>query len=76
MTVGKFGSFSIILRVGGQITGFLDLSFPSDSVDDSLSLLLGEGDRSVIFLGTVVERFLSGAAGDGLLDLRSMGSPI
>lgn len=76
LTVGRFGSFSIILRGGGQTAGFLDFSLLSESVEDSLSLLLGEGDRSVSFLGTVVERFRSGGAGEGLLDLRSIGSPI
>lgn len=76
LTDGKFGSFSIILRGAGQTAGLLDFSLLSDSVEDSLILLLGDGDRSVIFLGTVVERFLSGGAGEGLLDLRSMGSPI
>lgn len=66
LTIGKLGSFSTaFLWLAGPTEDFLDLSFVSDSEDDSLILLFGDGDRSLIL-----------RPGEGLLDLRSTWFPM
>ena len=67
LTIGKLGSFSttFLWMAGGPTEDFLDLSFVSDSEDDSRILLLGDGDRSFML-----------RPGEGLLDLRSTWFPM
>ena len=59
LTMGKLGSFSTTFLWPGPTEDFLDLSFVSDSADDS-RILLGDGDLSLML-----------RPGEGLLDLRS-----
>lgn len=59
LTMGKLGSFSTTFLWPGPTEDFLDLTFVSDSADDS-RILLGDGDLSLML-----------RPGEGLLDLRS-----
>ena len=64
LTIGKLGSLSAFLWFG-PTDDLRDLSRLSDSDEDSLNLLLGEGDLSLRL-----------KPGDGLLDLRSIWLPM